>query len=97
MHEHGLVAMHLRLIWNTTRNNLIWHTDIANRAKVDAYNERSIATMRGSDQSKYADYQNATREGPIELRYRGKGRLEKLRRLKKEWDASGVFTNQLLE
>ncbi len=84
-------------IWNPVRNNLIWHTNIANRAKVDAYSERSIATMRGSDQSEYADYQNATRARPIELRYRGKGRLEKLRRLKKEWDKSGVFTSQLLE
>lgn len=79
------------------RNNLIWHTNIATRAKVDAYNERSIATMRGSDQSEYADYPNATRAGPIELRYRGTERLDKLRRLKKAWDSSGVFTHQLLE
>ncbi|XDG04463.1 hypothetical protein ABKA04_004078 [Annulohypoxylon sp. FPYF3050] len=79
------------------QNNLIWHTDPANRQKVDDFNDQSIAIMRGPDRSEYADFQNGTRTGPIELRYRGIGKLEKLRALKKKWDPTGVFTKQLLE
>jgi hypothetical protein len=76
---------------------LIWHTDIKNRIKVDEYNNKSIAIMRGPDKSEYADFQNGTREGPIELRFRGEGRLEKLKALKESWDPTGVFTAQLLD
>ncbi|KAI1088778.1 hypothetical protein F5B19DRAFT_505270 [Rostrohypoxylon terebratum] len=79
------------------QNNLIWHTDPANRQKVDDFNDQSIAIMRGPDRSEYADFQNGTRTGPIELRYRGVGKLEKLKMLKKTWDPTGVFTKQLLE
>ena len=53
--------------------------------------------MRGPNISEWADYQNGTRSGPIELRFRGEHRLARLRRLKKEWDPTGVFTSQLLE
>ena len=52
--------------------------------------------MRGPVTSEWADYQNGTRSGPVELRFRGKDRLERLRQLKKKWDPTGVFTNQLL-
>ena len=53
--------------------------------------------MRGPNVSEWADYQNGTRSGPIELRFRGKDRLVRLQRLKREWDPTGVFTTQLLE
>ncbi|KAK0506883.1 hypothetical protein JMJ35_010583 [Cladonia borealis] len=79
------------------QNNLIWHTDPKNRGTVDEYNERCLAIMRGPNTGEWADYQNATRSGPIELRFRGKDRLARLQRLKKEWDPTGVFTTQLLE
>ncbi|RAH50028.1 FAD-binding oxidoreductase [Aspergillus brunneoviolaceus CBS 621.78] len=79
------------------QNNLIWHTDAANRGKVDSYNEQCIAIMRGPDESRFVDFQNGTRTGPIERRYRGEARLEKLRRLKREWDPEGNFTRQLLD
>ncbi|OJK03453.1 hypothetical protein ASPACDRAFT_49637 [Aspergillus aculeatus ATCC 16872] len=79
------------------QNNLIWHTDAASRGKVDSYNEQCIAIMRGSDESRFVDFQNGTRIGPIERRYRGEARLKKLRRLKREWDPEGVFTRQLLD
>lgn len=69
---------------------------MSNRAKVDAHNDRCIAMMRGPNASEFADFQNGTRTGPIELRYRGEARLEKLKGLKKEWDPTEVFTNQLL-
>ncbi|OCL05429.1 FAD-binding domain-containing protein [Glonium stellatum] len=79
------------------QNNFIWHTDAANRQKVDEFNDESIAIMRGPERSEYADFQNGTRTGPIELRFRGKGKLEKLRMLKKKWDPTGVFTAQLID
>ncbi|PYI30570.1 FAD binding domain-containing protein [Aspergillus indologenus CBS 114.80] len=79
------------------QNNLIWHTDAASRGKVDSYNEQCIAIMRGPDESRFVDFQNGTRTGPIHRRYRGEARLEKLRRLKREWDHEGVFTRQLLD
>ncbi|MCJ1405309.1 hypothetical protein MMC11_008536 [Xylographa trunciseda] len=78
------------------QNNLIWHTDPKNRSKVDEYNDKSILIMRGPDQTEWADFQNGTRIGPIELRYRGEAKLERLEHLKKEWDPTGVFTPQLL-
>lgn len=76
---------------------MIWHTDVNSRAEVDKYNDESIAIMRGPDKSEYADFQNGTRTGPIELRFRGEGRLQKLKALKKKWDPTGVFTTQLLD
>ncbi|PWY82037.1 FAD binding domain-containing protein [Aspergillus heteromorphus CBS 117.55] len=79
------------------QNNLIWHTDSANRDKVDRYNEACISVMRGPDEMRFVDFQNGTRTGPIERRYRGTARLAKLRRLKREWDPQGVFTTQLLD
>lgn len=85
------------IVLNFCRNNLIWHIDPKNRTKVDEYNEKCIDIMRGPNVSEWADYQNGTRDGPIERRFRGKDRLERLQRLKKEWDPSGVFTTQLLE
>ena len=79
------------------RNNFIWHTDVANREIVDSYSEKSIALMRGPNRDEYVDFANGTRTGPIELRFRGVGKLEKLRALKREWDPNGVFTRQLLD
>lgn len=79
------------------RNNLIWHTDAQNRAAVDSFNDKCIAIMRGPNIVEYVDFANGTRDGPIERRFRGKERLDKLRQLKKTWDKNGVFTRQLLD
>lgn len=84
------------LTYTQKRNNFIWHTDPASRAKVDTFNDEAINIMRGPDASEYADFQNGTRTGPIELRFRGEGKLGKLRLLKEKWDPTGVFTTQLL-
>ncbi|KAH6652294.1 hypothetical protein BKA67DRAFT_626979, partial [Truncatella angustata] len=88
------MSLHDTRYW---QNNLIWHTDVNNRELVDELNDESIKIMRGPDRSEYADFQNGTRVGPIELRYRGPGKLEKLRELKNKWDPTGVFTRQLLD
>jgi len=79
------------------RNNLIWHTDAKNRAAVDSFNEKCLAIMRGPNIAEYIDFANGTRDGPIEWRFRGKERLDKLRQLKKTWDEFGVFTRQFLD
>ena len=63
---------------------------------MDAFNKKVIATMRGPDEKDLVDYQNATRDGSIEYRYRGTERLARLKKLKREWDPTGVFTDQLL-
>ncbi|KAK6826934.1 hypothetical protein RU639_004408 [Aspergillus parasiticus] len=68
-----------------------WH------GEVGAYNNECISIMRGGDQSHFVDFENDTRIGPIERPYRGQARLEKLRRLKIEWDAQGAFTRQMLD
>ncbi|KAK7711363.1 hypothetical protein SLS64_005386 [Diaporthe eres] len=79
------------------QNNIIWYTDAASHAKVAELNAKCIAVSRGPDRSEYADFQNATRTGPIEHRFRGEGKLEKLQSLKRTWDPRGVFTRQLLD
>lgn len=79
------------------RNNIIWYTDVSSHKRVAELNAECIAISRGPDQSEYADFPNATRTGPIELRFRGEGKLEKLRLLKRKWDPKGVFTRQFLD
>ena len=80
------------------RNNIIWHTDPRNRNKVDEYNKRTIAVMRtGQDEADWVEYQNSTRETPIQYRYRGTQRLAQLKELKRIWDPRGIFTSQLLD
>lgn len=61
------------------RNNLIWHTDAKTREQVEIFNDESIKIMRGTDAPEYVDFQNSTRTGPIELRYRGPGKLEQVK------------------
>lgn len=79
------------------RNNIIWYTDATSHEKVAELNAECIAISRGSHRSEYADFQNATRTDPIEFRFRGEGKLEKLRSLKRTWDPEGVFTQQFLD
>ncbi|CAI6338931.1 unnamed protein product [Periconia digitata] len=77
------------------QNNFIWHTDVNSRNKVDEFSDRAIAAMRGDGERR--EFQNATREGPIELRYRDPVKLAKLKQLKQVWDPNGVYTRQLLD
>ncbi|KAK8092005.1 hypothetical protein PG997_002366 [Apiospora hydei] len=88
------MSLHDTRYW---QNNLIWHTDPKTRQQVDMFNDECIRIMRGPDRSEYADFQNGTRTGPIELRFRGPGKLDKLKALKLKWDPAGVFTRQLLD
>lgn len=87
-------SLHDIRLW---QNNIIWYKDAASHRKVAELNAECISVARGPDRSEYADFQNATRTDPIELRYRGEGKLNKLRQLKSTWDSEGVFTRQLLD
>lgn len=90
-------AININDIFTESRNNIIWYTDAASHQRVAELNAECIAISRGTDRSEYADFQNATRTDPIELRFRGEGKVAKLRTLKKTWDPEGVFTRQLLD
>ncbi|KAJ7721598.1 hypothetical protein B0H16DRAFT_1677853 [Mycena metata] len=60
--------------------------------------EQEVLSLMRQDQNEEdeAAFQNWTRDEPLRRRYRGAERLEKLKRLKKEWDPNGIFTAQLL-
>lgn len=60
-------------------------------------NDEANATMRGSDKSRFVDFQNGMREGAIEYRFRPQDKLQKLQALKQKWDPNGVFTRVLLD
>ncbi|EEB97284.1 hypothetical protein MPER_03438 [Moniliophthora perniciosa FA553] len=76
---------------------LSWYTDSASHKVVDGIEEEVLTMLRqGQDVEDEAAFQNWTRTEPIERRYRGKVRLEKLRALKRQWDPKGLFTTQLL-
>ena len=87
-------SLHDTRFW---QNNFIWHTDVASREKVDEYSLKAIAAMREATYSEQIEFGNATRAGPVELRFRGNDRADKLKALKQVWDPSGVFTRQLLD
>jgi hypothetical protein len=93
---HNQIDAHTLIIY-PHRDNFIRHTDPASRGKADKLNGKSFEIMRGPDRSEYAEFHNASRTGPIELRFRGNGKLEKLKQLKKKWDPTGVLTTQLLD
>ena len=79
------------------RNCLSWYTNAQSHDKVLRFEQEALTAMRaGQNEADFVDYQGVNRVGPIERRYRGTERLAKLRRSKKEWDPSGVFTRQLL-
>lgn len=50
----------------------------------------------GMDEKDFITYANCGREDPIEYRYKGVERLERLKSLKKKFDPLGVFTKELL-
>jgi broad specificity phosphatase PhoE len=56
-----------------------------------------LALVRhGQTEENQAAFPNWTRDEPLQRRYRGSERLEKLKGLKREWDPKGIFTSQLL-
>ncbi|RDA89836.1 hypothetical protein CP533_6947 [Ophiocordyceps camponoti-saundersi (nom. inval.)] len=78
------------------QNNIIWYTNPESSKRVAELNDECIAVARGESDF-LVDFANATRSGPLDRRFRGAARLEKLRALKREWDKEGVFTRQFLD
>lgn len=79
------------------RNLTSWYKSEANHSTVEDITNRAQASVRkGSEEQDYISYTNVGREDPIEYRYKGVNRLEKLKALKKEWDPTGIFTAELL-
>ena len=76
---------------------IAWASDEDSVKSAAAKVEEVVAHVRRTQpKEEYSFYQNFSREAPIEERYKGAERLEKLKALKRAWDAKGVFTRQLL-
>ena len=89
-------SMHSTRLW---ANNMIWCKDNAGAGTAQSYLERVIAVTRGDQKEhEYVDFANSLREpeSPVERRYKGKDRLERLKTLKKKWDPEGRFGKELL-
>lgn len=87
-------SMHGMRFW---ANNVTWCTDPASLQDVDQTLEKVIDVLRRSQsEDEYVDFANSLRSGPVERRYHGEERLRKLRAVKREWDAKGVFSGHFL-
>lgn len=92
--EESATGMHAAQFWLT---NHLWYADPANAGIVDEMSEKVIVVMRQEQrEDEYIDLPNGHRSGSLRYRHPGKGRLEKLMELKRQWDPKGVFTKQLL-
>jgi len=69
-----------------------------NGAKASIQSAEAYIKICQEDQEEFekAFFPNHNRVQNLDLRYRGKERLQKLRKLKAVWDPEGVFTSQLL-
>lgn len=78
-------------------NCFSWYHKAENHDIVLDFENKAVAAMReGYAEEDWVDYANCNRTDPIQRRYRGEERLEKLKVLKQKWDPQGVFTRQLL-
>ncbi|OTA67143.1 FAD-binding domain-containing protein [Hypoxylon sp. EC38] len=78
-------------------NVLSWYADPANHDFVSSMDHRAQVAMRaGTQQEAFVSYTNTTREDPLEHRYKGADRVNRLKALKKEFDPTGIFTRELL-
>ncbi|KAJ7817846.1 hypothetical protein B0H14DRAFT_3741148 [Mycena olivaceomarginata] len=76
---------------------LSWYTSPESYAEVYRIEQEVLALVRhGQTEENQAAFPNWTRDEPLQRRYRGSERLEKLKGLKREWDPKGIFTSQLL-
>lgn len=74
-----------------------WYEDITSATVMREWEAETFRIAKeGFEQREISSYQNATRETPIETRFPGEGRLERLKALKKKWDPDGVFTKEFL-
>lgn len=76
---------------------IVWYTEEGTAEDARDWQAEALRLVtEGYEVGEVESFQNATRETPIESRYPGDGRLEKLTALKKKWDPNGVFTDVFL-
>lgn len=81
----------------TSSNCTTWYKNPANHAAAQAILDKAKSSLRkGLEEHDYVSYTNLGRDDPIDQRYKGADRLERLKCLKKTWDPTGVFTTELL-
>lgn len=73
-----------------------WYTDEGSAETAWDWQVEALRIMTDGYEEGLETFQNSSRETPIESRFPGEGRLEKLTALKKEWDPRGVFTDVFL-
>lgn len=75
----------------------MWDTDPMTRTYLESMDYKAHAMMRaGVPEDDYISYTNASRNDPLEQRYKGADRVARLRALKMQYDPAGIFTRQLL-
>lgn len=75
-----------------------WYTDATNHDFVTTIDQKARATMHaGTEEEAFVSYTNTNRQDPVEHRYKGSDRIDRLRALKKQIDPTGVFTREFLE
>lgn len=80
-------------------SNLVWCSQEQNVPVIERCLDQAQSVVRaGQAEADFVDFTNSLREpeSPIERRYRDSSRLQKLRELKREWDPTGVFSNEFL-
>jgi hypothetical protein len=89
-------GMHGLRFW---ANNLVWCSQQQNVPILERYLEKAQDIVRADQaEADFVDFTNSLRapESPVERRYRGSARLQKLQELKRKWDTKGIFGNELL-
>lgn len=87
-------SLHVMRFWG---NCITWCRGSKSAGPVQEVLEKVIEVLRSKqDVKEYVDFSNGVRGGPIERRYFGEDRREKLKALKREWDPEGKFSRELL-
>jgi hypothetical protein len=77
---------------------LTWYTNAEAHDEVNRIEQGALKSFREANaDAGSATYQNWNRNVPVEWRYRGAERLQKLKDLKRLWDPAGVFTTEFLD
>lgn len=74
-----------------------WYTDASNHDFATTIDQKARAAMRADTKEEgFVSYTNTNRQDPVEHRYKGSNRIDRLRALKKQVDPTGVFTSEFI-
>lgn len=77
--------------------SVTWYSDEGSAQAASEWQAEALKiAAQGFKEGEVGIFPNSSRDAPIESRYPGEGRLEKLQALKRKWDPEGVFTNVFL-